>query len=65
LLQCEIELVNVALENKSEVEPTKELAEVPSSTGQLQTAERRKFKEDGCKELMWLTFNHTMGIVSC
>jgi hypothetical protein len=42
---------NEASENQSEVEMFKVLADVSSSTGQLQTAGQRKFKEGCCKEL--------------
>jgi hypothetical protein len=43
----------------------KVLASLSSSTGQLQTAGKRKFKEDWCKQITWHTFNHSMGVESC
>lgn len=66
-LESEIKWVNVneASENKSEVELFRALAEVSSSVGQLQTARRRKLKNDWCEEIVWLALNHTIGIVSC
>jgi hypothetical protein len=52
--------VNVASENKREVEQDKVLVEVSSpSLDQFQTAGRWKFKKDWCKELKWLTFNYS------
>jgi hypothetical protein len=47
-LESEIKWVNVneASENKNEVELFKALAQVSSSVGQLQTAGRRKLKND-------------------
>jgi hypothetical protein len=47
-------------QKKSQVEPAKVSAEFSSST-----AGRRKFKEDWCKELTWLTFNRSTVIASC
>jgi hypothetical protein len=57
---------NEASGSNCEVEPVKVLAEVSSLTGQLQTAGRSwKFKEHWCKEITWITFNHTTSIASC
>jgi hypothetical protein len=50
--------------SESGVEPTKVLIEDFPSRDQLQNG-RRKFKEERCKELIWLTFNRTTGIAVC
>jgi hypothetical protein len=67
LLQTEINQVNTneTWENQWEMELSKVLAEVSPSTGQLQTVGWRKLKEDGCKELLWLTINRNTDIASC
>jgi hypothetical protein len=53
--------VREASENNSDMKITKVIAEVSSSTRQLQTAGRKKFKKNWCKELT----QHSTGTESC
>jgi hypothetical protein len=61
-LQSAMEQVNeLTSGNKSGVESAKVLKEDSPSRDQLQNG-RRKFKEQWCKELLWLKINCTTGI---
>jgi hypothetical protein len=41
------------------------LAENSSSSCTSVTARRRKFKDDWCKELTWLSFDQNTGVANC
>jgi hypothetical protein len=53
------------INNASTSKSTSVLAENSSSSCTFVTAGRRKFKDDWCKELTWLSFDQNTGVENC